>query len=540
MIKKIIILMLTGSVLFANVYADTIQKGNTSIIEISGEADKAGRFITAEVYPKDKSANDLLAAEREGYTKILIYHDQTVSGTDGGYRFEFDMKNAASGEYYSLITTDDGNSSKEDFLYIDYDEFIKNKNEINNLSDSVSDSSIQMVKSILDSKYVLFGIKKEVIDKIDTKMLAEIMLNTVKKNKLSDSVDEVTETVGEMIFVQMLNQSLIENIYTQDDLKTKLSVSEIKDFYNEKFITDEFKTLFTKKLSNNGYKSVYDYVNDLAAEFIFSIIRYPNGNKNAMDVLKAFSSKIGIASAEITLDKVTGIIGNDYSSLSDVKRDLQKEKIASGTGTSGGSSGGSRPSVPNNTISGTEVSQPKPIDKIEFGDMSGYEWADEAVTYLAANKIINGDGNGNFMPDMNITREEFCKIAVNTFCADAEKVDIDFLDVRNGEWYAEFVKKAYGKGLMKGVSDNEFGVGANITREDICVIVFRALNLEPVKNSEFVFGDDDQISDYAKDAVYALKNYNIINGISDDEFGAKLFATRAEAAKIIYGALNER
>lgn len=540
MIKKIIILMLTGSVLFANVYADTIQKGNTSIIEISGEADKAGRFITAEVYPKDKSANDLLAAEREGYTKILIYHDQTVSGTDGGYRFEFDMKNAASGEYYSLITTDDGNSSKEDFLYIDYDEFIKNKNEINNLSDSVSDSSIQMVKSILDSKYVLFGIKKEVIDKIDTKMLAEIMLNTVKKNKLSDSVDEVTETVGEMIFVQMLNQSLIENIYTQDDLKTKLSVSEIKDFYNEKFITDEFKTLFTKKLSNNGYKSVYDYENDLAAEFIFSIIRYPNGNKNAMDVLKAFSSKIGIASAEITLDKVTGIIGNDYSSLSDVKRDLQKEKIASGTGTSGGSSGGSRPSVPNNTISGTEVSQPKPIDKIEFGDMSGYEWADEAVTYLAANKIINGDGNGNFMPDMNITREEFCKIAVNTFCADAEKVGIDFLDVKDGEWYAEFVKKAYGKGLMKGVSDNEFGVGANITREDICVIVFRALNLEPVKNSEFVFGDDDQISDYAKDAVYALKNYNIINGISDDEFGAKLFATRAEAAKIIYGALKER
>ena len=540
MIKKIIILMLTGSVLFANVYADTIQKGNTSIIEISGEADKAGRFITAEVYPKDKSANDLLAAEREGYTKILIYHDQTMSDSDGGYRFEFDMKNAASGEYYSLITTDDGNSSKEEFLYIDYDEFIKNKNEINNLSDDVSDSSIQTVKSILDSKYVLFGIKKEVIDKIDTKMLAEIMLNTVKKNKLSDSVDEVTETVGEMIFVQMLNQSLIENIYTQDDLKTKLSVSEIKDFYNEKFITDEFKTLFTKKLSNNGYKSVYDYENDLAAEFIFSIIRYPNGNKNAMDVLKAFSSKIGIASAEITLDKVTVIIGNDYSSLSDVKRDLQKEKIASGTGTSGGSSGGSRPSVPNNTISDTEVSQPKPIDKIEFGDMSGYEWADEAVTYLAANKIINGDGNGNFMPDMSITREEFCKIAVNTFCADAEKVGIDFLDVKDGEWYAEFVKKAYGKGLMKGVSDNEFGIGANITREDICVIVFRALNLEPVKNSKFAFGDDDQISDYAKDAVYVLKNHNIINGISDDEFGAKLFATRAEAAKIIYGALKER
>lgn len=540
MIKKIIILMLTGSVLFANVYADTIKKGNTSIIEISGEADKAGRFITAEVYPKDKSANDLLAAEREGYTKILIYHDQTMSDSDGGYRFEFDMKNAASGEYYSLITTDDGNSSKEEFLYIDYDEFIKNKNEINNLSDGVSDSSIQTVKSILDSKYVLFGIKKEVIDKIDTKMLAEIMLNTVKKNKLSDSVDEVTETVGEMIFVQMLNQSLIENIYTQDDLKTKLSVSEIKDFYNEKFITDEFKTLFTKKLSNNGYKSVYDYENDLAAEFIFSIIKYPNGNKNAMDVLKAFSSKIGIASAEITLDKVTGIVGNDYSSLSDVKRDLQKEKIASGTGTSGGSSGGSRPSVPNNTISDTEVSQPKPIDKIEFGDMSGYEWADEAVTYLAANKIINGDGNGNFMPDMSITREEFCKIAVNTFCADAEKVGIDFLDVKDGEWYAEFVKKAYGKGLMKGVSDNEFGIGANITREDICVIVFRALNLEPVKNSKFAFGDDDQISDYAKDAVYVLKNHNIINGISDDEFGAKLFATRAEAAKIIYGALKER
>ena len=42
-------------------------------------------------------------------------------------------------------------------------------------------------------------------------------------------------------------------------------------------------------------------------------------------------------------------------------------------------------------------------------------WAHEAIEYLAENDVINGDGNGNFLPDNNITREEFVKMIVLAF-----------------------------------------------------------------------------------------------------------------------------
>ena len=58
---------------------------------------------------------------------------------------------------------------------------------------------------------------------------------------------------------------------------------------------------------------------------------------------------------------------------------------------------------------------------------------------------------------------------------------------------------------------------------------------ESERVSGFIFADDEQISDYAKTAVYALYDAGIINGVSEDEFAAKDYLTRAQAAKIIYG-----
>ena len=52
------------------------------------------------------------------------------------------------------------------------------------------------------------------------------------------------------------------------------------------------------------------------------------------------------------------------------------------------------------------------------------------------------------------------------------------------------------------------------------------------------FSDDEMISDYAKDAVYALRGAGVIKGVSDLEFAPLANATRAQAAKMIYGLLE--
>ena len=52
------------------------------------------------------------------------------------------------------------------------------------------------------------------------------------------------------------------------------------------------------------------------------------------------------------------------------------------------------------------------------------------------------------------------------------------------------------------------------------------------------FDDDEQISDYAKEAVYALAGAGIINGVGDNRFAPHGNATRAESAKVIFGAMK--
>ena len=52
------------------------------------------------------------------------------------------------------------------------------------------------------------------------------------------------------------------------------------------------------------------------------------------------------------------------------------------------------------------------------------------------------------------------------------------------------------------------------------------------------FTDMNETSVYAVDAVSALYNLGVINGMSDSEFAPLKNATRAEAAKIVYGILD--
>ena len=88
------------------------------------------------------------------------------------------------------------------------------------------------------------------------------------------------------------------------------------------------------------------------------------------------------------------------------------------------------------------------------------------------------------------------------------------------------------KGIVKGIAGDRFGTGLNITREDMAVMAYKASGLSKGGDCSG-FADYSQISDYAKDAVAAMKEHGIITGRGNNEFAPKAYATRAEAAKII-------
>ena len=115
--------------------------------------------------------------------------------------------------------------------------------------------------------------------------------------------------------------------------------------------------------------------------------------------------------------------------------------------------------------------------------------------------------------------------------------EADYTDVPKEHWgyvYAASSKKA---GFADIYSDDFLGADTDITREDMAYMAFCAIRLFDEKDIGTVadkFSDDDKISDYAKEAVYYLKEKGIINGRGNNLFEPKGTATRAEAAKIIY------
>ena len=168
--------------------------------------------------------------------------------------------------------------------------------------------------------------------------------------------------------------------------------------------------------------------------------------------------------------------------------------------------------------------------------MADSHWAKLAVESLAAMDILNGYSDGTFGPDRTVTREEFVKMIICAFSIPKQKSDASFADVAADFWAAEYIYTAEANGIVTGISNESFGVGQPITRQDMAVIMSRIITYKAI-SIEFgsaSFTDEAIISDYAADAVSLLAGAGIVNGLPDGSFNPLGSLTRAEAAKVIY------
>lgn len=205
-----------------------------------------------------------------------------------------------------------------------------------------------------------------------------------------------------------------------------------------------------------------------------------------------------------------------------------------------------QPPTENTTEKPTSAPTEKPTQSAEdvtFTDMADAAWAQEAVSALVKMGIISGMGDGTFAPNRSITRAEFAKIIVMTSGQYDAKASCEFTDVKSGDWFYSYVASAKNLGLISGRSDTVFDPNAPITRAEICIIVYRYIKSV---NSEFgrdvsnapVFTDAAQIPSYAIEAVTALSAAGIISGMGGGNFSPNTPATRAQSARIVYGAIN--
>ncbi|MEG2584473.1 MAG: S-layer homology domain-containing protein, partial [Oscillospiraceae bacterium] len=110
------------------------------------------------------------------------------------------------------------------------------------------------------------------------------------------------------------------------------------------------------------------------------------------------------------------------------------------------------------------------------------------------------------------------------------------------DWCYTYIAAAVNSGIINGIEENKFGIGDTITREDMATILYRTAkkigNERLDSEIKTKFSDHEEISDYAIDGIYAMKNLNIINGMGDGTFAPKSDATRAESAKMIFNLLE--
>lgn len=170
-----------------------------------------------------------------------------------------------------------------------------------------------------------------------------------------------------------------------------------------------------------------------------------------------------------------------------------------------------------------------------FADISSVPWAVDAINSLAKIGVVTGTAPNTFEPMRSVAREEFTAIVYRGFGFDEVQTNAEFNDVKANEWYYKCITQLASLGVISGVGENNFGVGNNITRQDMAVIIYRAalksgFNLVP---GNCDFADNADIAEYAVDAIGALSAAGIVSGIGGNVFNPNGNATRAEAAVII-------
>ncbi len=167
------------------------------------------------------------------------------------------------------------------------------------------------------------------------------------------------------------------------------------------------------------------------------------------------------------------------------------------------------------------------------------------VKMLSQTGVIKGNDKGEANIYDNVTRAEAVAMVMrfigleNTQTPDLK---LRFDDVKSDDWFYSVVMNAFHRGIVKGDSERTFSPNRDITREEITVMVARALQYADLRCSKSQAennADKHKISDWAKDAYeYIGRNFASDADTTDPENPVRLLnpqkaATRGDVAYIL-------
>ncbi|MBP3961574.1 S-layer homology domain-containing protein [Paenibacillus lignilyticus] len=178
------------------------------------------------------------------------------------------------------------------------------------------------------------------------------------------------------------------------------------------------------------------------------------------------------------------------------------------------------------------------FNEVSFNDIANVAWAQDSIEALAARGIINGVGGDSFKPNDQLTRAAFITMLMNAFDLIDSNAKTSLSDVKKDTWYSSAIASAQQLGIVQGKTDGTFGVNDKISRQDMAVMLYNVGLLVKASfngNGEAAsFRDQSEIAAYAVNAVAAIQQAKIINGVGNGNFAPRDVATRAQAAVVIW------
>ncbi|MCI8595133.1 MAG: hypothetical protein HFF09_07790, partial [Oscillospiraceae bacterium] len=152
---------------------------------------------------------------------------------------------------------------------------------------------------------------------------------------------------------------------------------------------------------------------------------------------------------------------------------------------------------------------------------------------------VQGRPGDVFVPNGNITRAE----AVRMMCNLEDDYNVNgsyasaYTDVLATDWFASAVGYGSQHNFVTGYPDGSYKPTGNITRGEFAALVARYMGVAEEQGST---GMSDVAGHWAEGYITAMVNRHLIDGYNDGTFRPDQYITRAEAVRLMNGALSRR
>ena len=478
---------------------------------------RVGTTVTLLVLNRDVDINNI--SDFNILPGIVEYHGDKTVGSDNKYEFLFTSN--YGGKHYAYLAADG------------YDEVIKKEYSFisKTIFDGIPTDTQSKLSSYMKANKDALGMDEDFYTDAIIEDMSKIMFASMGDDTFN--IDTFPEELEKSYVITALNSGLINDLSEYYNMINPERTGDIKYF-------SENTANVANILSGKNIQSISAFETQLSEAIALSAINNASENK-IKQIIADNSDLFGVQSISNELaSKIKKSV--PYSSITALKTEISSFVPTASTTTTtvsggGGGGGGGVSNAFTNVAAQTAQNTTQPNQFLPFDDIESVSWAKDAIVDLYHSGIISGKELRKFYPKDLVKRNEFAKMVTSAFKLNLIGESFPFEDVTEDSWAYPYIKTAYLAGIVFGIDENRFGGELNIRRQDICVMVYRAciscdVSMQDVTDKTLT--DEDDISEYAKEAVRKLISAGIISGDENARFNPHKSATRAEAAMILY------